>query len=241
MKIFWRTFFKKRTPDQDHFPFGMRFYDGPMGSGKSLSMTFDAIQLKKEFPDMKLISNLIIKDFPNQKNFETVDELITLLEESQYNKHTLVIIDEALTYFAENGGIDPALMNKITQSRACRRLIFVCSQKFKRLNNRLRDFSLETVICRSVLGIFQYNVIRDDTTLHWDKQEMDFVGERKGSVLFKRNDSIFNRYDTFAGVHLNKDISTTSLLAAESPPPPNSEWVKMLDNALKERKRFNGK
>ena len=132
-----------------------------MGSGKSLSMTWDALQLQKKFPDMKVISNLKIKSIKNIKYFESVDELILLLEESQYNKHTLVIIDEALTYFAENGGIDPALMNKITQSRSCRRFIFVCSQKFKRLNNRLRDFSLETVMCNNFLG-FQINVVRDD-------------------------------------------------------------------------------
>ena len=236
MKIYWRTFNKHRSKDEDKFPFGMRFYDGPMGSGKSLSMTWDALQLKKQFPDMKLISNLIIKDFPDQKNFDTIDELILLLEESQYNKHTLVIIDEALTYFAENGGIDPALMNKITQSRACRRLIFVCSQKFKRLNNRLRDFSLETVICRSFLGIFQINVIRDDTTLHWDKDEMDFVGERKDTVIFKRHDALYDRYDTFASIHLNKDLSTTSLLASESPPTPTGEWGKMLDDLIKKRR-----
>lgn len=236
MKIYWRTFKKHRSKDEDKFPFGMRFYDGTMGSGKSLSMTWDAIQLKERFPDMKLISNLIIKDFPDQKNFDTIDELILLLEESQYNKHTLVIIDEALTYFAENGGIDPALMNKITQSRACRRLIFVCSQKFKRLNNRLRDFSLETVICRSLFGIFQINTVRDDTTLHWDKDEMDFVGQRKDTIIFKRHDSLYERYDTFASVHLSKGLSTTSLLAAESPPPPSSEWGKMLDSIIKERK-----
>lgn len=236
MKIYWRTFNKHRSKDEDKFPFGMRFYDGPMGSGKSLSMTWDAIQLKEQYPDMKLISNLIIKDFPDQKNFDTIDELILLLEESQYNKHTLVIIDEALTYFAENGGIDPALMNKITQSRACRRLIFVCSQKFKRLNNRLRDFSLETVICRSFLGIFQINIIRDDTTLHWDKDEMDFVGERKNTVIFKRHDALYDRYDTFASIHLNKDLSTTSLLASESPPTPAGEWGKMLDDLIKKRR-----
>ena len=92
----------------------LRFSYGTMGSGKSLSMTFDAIKLKEKFPDMKLISNLKINGIEEQKNYETVEELLSLLEESQYNKHTLVIIDEALTYFAENGGIDPALMNKIS-------------------------------------------------------------------------------------------------------------------------------
>lgn len=211
MKIYFNTFFKHRTRDDDDFPFGMRFYDGVMGSGKSLSMTFDAMKLKEKFPDMKLISNLKIRGFGDQKNYETVEDLLFLLEESQYNKHTLVIIDEALTYFAENGGIDPALMNKITQSRSCRRFIFVASQKFKRLNNRLRDFSLETVMCRNFLS-FQINIVRDDTSLHWDKEEMDFVGRRKDIIIFKRHDDLYKLYDTYAGVKLDPSLRVGSLL-----------------------------
>ena len=136
MKVYWKTFNKKHTPDPDQFPFGIRFYDAVQGGGKTLSMVFDAIELKKQYPDMKTITNVIIKDFEDMETFETVEELVVLLEKSQENKHTLVIIDEALTYFAENGGIDPALMNKITQNRKCRRFVMLATQKFKRINNR---------------------------------------------------------------------------------------------------------
>ena len=129
MRVYLRTFFKKHTKDPDQFPFGIRFYDAVQGGGKTLSMVFDAIELKKQYPDMKTISNVVINNFNDLEIFDTVDELIVLLERSQKNKHTLVIIDEALTYFAENGGIDPALMNKITQNRKCRRFIMLATQK----------------------------------------------------------------------------------------------------------------
>ena len=178
MKIDWRSFKYKFKRDPDLFPFGMRFYDSAQGGGKSLSMVHDALELKRQFPDMITISNIKIKCLGGQWNFDSVDELIDLLEKTQENKHTLVIIDEALTYFAENGGIDPALMNKITQNRKCRRFMFLATQKFKRINNRLRDFSNETVICRH-FGFIQFNIVRDDSSLHWDKDEMDFVGNKK--------------------------------------------------------------
>lgn len=218
MRIYWRTFFKKHTKDPDEFPFGIRFYDAVQGGGKTLSMVFDAIQLKKQFPDMKTISNVDIKNFNDLEIFDTVDELIVLLESSQKNKHTLVIIDEALTYFAENGGIDPALMNKITQNRKCRRFIMLATQKFKRVNNRLRDFSLETVKCGHLLN-FQINSVRDDTSLHWDKEEMDFVGARKYIYIFKRNNELYERFDTFSSIKIDKNIkvgsSLTPLVAGE--------------------------
>lgn len=218
MKIYWRSFKEKFTRDKDHFPFGMRFYSAPQGGGKTLTMVFDALQLKRQYPDMITISNVIIKGLKNQRNFDTVEELISLLELSQNLKHTLVIIDEALTYFAENGGIDPALMNKITQNRKCRRFMMIATQKFTRVNNRLRDFSLETVICKS-FWFLQINVVRDDTTLVWDKNEMDFIGKKKYTYIFKRNNKLFSCFDTFASVKLNRSISTASLFTPTPAPP----------------------
>lgn len=225
MKLYWRTFFKPHHPDRDKYPFGIRFYDAPQGGGKSLSMVFDALQLKKEYPDLHLISNLKIKDWQDALYFETPDQLIPLLEQSDNWQHTLVIIDEALTYFAENGGIDPALMSSITQNRKVRRLIFVATQKFKRTNNRLRDFSLQTVKCNHFFS-FQINSVRDDTTVKWDKNEMDFVGNKLYTYIFKRNDDLYNSYDTFAKIKINKDIKTGNLLSAAVPPPPQQEQVK---------------
>ena len=235
MKLYWKTFFKKHTKDPDDFPFGIRFYDAAQGGGKTLSMVFDAIELKKLYPDMKLITNVIINDFEDMEVFDTVEELIVLLERSQNNKHTLVIIDEALTYFAENGGIDPALMNKITQNRKCRRFIMLATQKFKRINNRLRDFSLETVKCCHILN-FQINIVRDDTTLHWDKDEMDFIGNRKYIYIFKRNNELYSRFDTFASIHLDTSTRTSSLTPASLPTPVEAKTAIIFDDLVASRK-----
>lgn len=222
MRIYWGTFFKKHHPDKDKFPFGITFYDAPQGGGKTLSMVFDALELQKDYPDLFLISNVKINDWgENCAYFDTPDELISLLDNTPVSitkkkispteqsevqarvQNRLVIIDEALTYFAENGGIDPALMNQITQNRKQKTLMFIATQKFKRTNNRLRDFSLRTVKCRHFLS-FQYNVVRDDSTTHWDKDELDFVGNKLYSYIFKRNDDLYNRYDTFAITKLSK-------------------------------------
>lgn len=216
MRIYWGTLFKKHTPDKDKFPFGITFYDAPQGGGKTLSMVFDALQLKKEYPDLHLISNVEIKGWKDALYFQTPDELVKLLELSDNWTHTLIIIDEALTYFAENGGIDPGLMSGITQNRKVRRLMFIATQKFKRTNNRLRDFSLRTVKCRSFLS-FQYNVVRDDSTTRWDKQEMDFIGEKLYSYIFKRNNELYSSYDTFAKIKINTNLRTDYLTPARAP------------------------
>lgn len=228
MKIYWSTLFKKHTPDRDKFPYGITFYDAPQGGGKTLSMVFDALELVKQFPDLKLISNVIIKDFPNDPlYFNCPFELVTLLNNQSENAHTLVIIDEALTYFAENGGIDPGLMSEITQNRKQRRLMFIATQKFKRTNNRLRDFSLRTVKCRSFLS-FQYNVVRDDSTTRWDKEEMDFLGKKLYSYVFKRNNDLYSRYDTYAKTNINTTQRTTNLFSPARAPAQAQDQEKII-------------
>lgn len=227
----FHKFFQETSPV--NFPFGMRFYDGVMGSGKSLTMVKDALDICKKFDDVLLVSNIEFKVETGAQKviyFNTIPELLQALEETQNHKHSWVIIDEALTYFAENGGIDPALMNKITQSRSCRRFICLGSQEFKRINNRLRDFSMETVVCRH-FGRFQINARRDDTKLHWDKNEMDFVGPVIEYIIFKRNKELFDSYDTFAGVKINTKTRPSALLAGASPPP--QAWAEMLGNIKK--------
>lgn len=216
MKIYWGTLFKKHTPDKDNFPFGITFYDAPQGGGKTLSMVFDALQLKKEYPDLHLISNVKINGWKDALYFQTPQELVKLLELSDTWQHTLIIIDEALTYFAENGGIDPGLMSGITQNRKVRRLMFIATQKFKRTNNRLRDFSLRTVKCNNIFS-FQYNIVRDDSTTHWDKEEMDFVGNKLYSYIFKRNNDLYSAYDTFAKIKINTNLNTQYLTPARAP------------------------
>ena len=52
MKIDWRSFTKKFIKDPDPFPFGMVFYDGVMGSGKSLTMVHDALEICKKYDDV---------------------------------------------------------------------------------------------------------------------------------------------------------------------------------------------
>ena len=223
MKIDWRSFRYRFIKDKDTFPFSIRFYDAPQGGGKTLSMVHDVLELKKAFPDTQIFSNVKIL-CSDVHLYSSIDDLIEVFKITGQIKHSIILIDEALSYFAENGGIDPAIMSEVTQSRKCRRFIMISTQKFSRVNNRLRDFSLETVKCRNILGCIQYNIVRSDEKLRWDKEEMDFVGDKKYSYIFKRNKKLFNSYDTYQKINISKDIKANYLFA-ERPPAPQTEQV----------------
>lgn len=225
MKIYWRTLFRKRDKQKDKFPFGVRFYEAYMGDGKSLSSVWDAFQLAYEFPDMLLFSNLKIKDFPTKQiNFSTKEQLYDFLikidnDEINY-KHILILIDEALPYFSENQGLSVGTITALTNLRKNRVCMFLNTQKFTRVNNRIRDFSKETVKCDTLFGIFQYNKVRDDRHLVWSKDEMDYIGGKKYSYLFKRHNRLYNSYDTLAKIKTSKTKDEPLLIAAAAPPPP---------------------
>lgn len=225
MKVFWRTFLRKRDKDNDKFPFGVRFYEAYMGEGKSLSSVFDAFQLAYAFPDMLLFSNLRIKDFPSdQINFSTKEELYNFLMEIDADKvnykHILILIDEALPYFSENQGLSVGTISALTNLRKNKVCIFLNTQKFTRVNNRIRDFSKETVKCSTLFGIFQYNQVRDDKKLVWSKDEMDYIGAKKYSYIFKRHNRLYNSYDTLAKIKTSTTKDEPLLSGAAAPPPP---------------------
>lgn len=221
MRIDFPTFAKRYTPDKDKFPFGMRLYLGEQGCGKTLSMIYDMKKIYNSFDDVSIVSNVKL-NLPHDITYQYFTDVIGLIQsldfvEKQSLKHVVVIIDEGLTYFAENGGIDPALMSKITQNRKNRRFMMISTQKFERLNNRLRDFSLESVDCRHI-GNIQYNVVRDDRKLAWDKTLMCYTAPKKYSYVFKRNNELFRLYDTFQVINLDTKTKTGSLLGDKAPP-----------------------
>lgn len=225
MKIYWRTLFRKRDKDKDKFPFGVRFYEAYMGEGKSLSSVFDAFQLAYQFPDMLLFSNLKIKDFPAaQINFSTKEQLYQFLididEDKIEYKHILVLIDEALPYFSENQGLSVGTISALTNLRKNRVCMFLNTQKFTRVNNRIRDFSKETVKCSTIFGILQYNQVREDKHLVWSKEDMDYIGKKKYSYIFKRHNRLYNSYDTLAKIKTSTTKDDPLLTAAAVPPPP---------------------
>lgn len=229
MKIYWRTLFRKRDKEKDKFPFGVRFYEAYMGEGKSLSSVFDAFQLAYAYPDMLLFSNLKIKDFPAaQINFSSKEDLYNFLMQIDNDeikfKHILILIDEALPYFSENQGLSVGTISALTNLRKNKVCMFLNTQKFTRVNNRIRDFSKETVKCSTIFGFLQYNQVRDDKKLVWSKDEMDYIGHKKYSYIFKRHNRLYNSYDTLAKIKTSQ-TKDDNLIAAAAPPPPQQQVV----------------
>lgn len=233
MKVYKDTFFKPVHNDNDKFPFAVRLYVAFMGGGKTLSMVADTYEILKEFKDVYVISNVKLNFIENYMYYESVEDLLYYLQLVSDKKHVLVLMDEGLSYFAENGGINPSLLPSLTHSRKNRVLFMISVQFYNRLNNRMRDFADESVHC-SHIGNYQINRVRDEHKTVYDKSTFQFIGPRKDTIIFKRNDILYNSYDTLQKIDITK--KTDYLFTAESPPVPVVIQSKVLDNI--KRRRF---
>lgn len=208
MKIYFKTF-KDRwfRPPKNQFPTGSRVYKGFQGSGKTLSLVFDALQLQKEFPRCLVYSNVHIKGLNNFHYIDTDEDLAEALTVGNGADGVLVILDEAHLYFGKKSGIPLDVLTAISQQRKDRRSIWFTSQIWEELDISLRKQVKEIVNCRCYFGKFQFNTFSDGETLSWDKMSSQYVAKTKGSVIFKHSQTLYNSYDTYQKIISNKDYA----------------------------------
>lgn len=204
MIIDWRSFKKKYIkPKKNTFPTGSMVFKGFQGSGKTLSAVHYLFQLKQEFPDCFIYSNVLIKgleDFELIRDDKELDEALTT---SNGDKGIVIFLDEAHLFFNKKDGISLDVLAAISQQRKDRRRLIFTSQIWEELDVSLRKQVKEVVNCRCVLGRFQFNTISDGETISYDKLKGTWTARKLHSELFKHNQELYNSYDTYQKIIRN--------------------------------------
>lgn len=206
MKIDFTTLPKKWTrPPKHQFPTGTRAYKGFQGHGKTLTMVHDAIAIHDAFENCMVFSNVMINGLDRYKYFDDEDGLKEAISYRNGRAGVLVLIDEAHLYFNKKGGIPLDMLTAISQQRKDRRKILISSQIWEDLDISLRKQVKEVVNCRCIFRKLQINTVHDGEDLHWDKQEGCYAARKLYTYIFKHNDELYNRYDTYQKIITNKD------------------------------------
>lgn len=204
MKIDIESFKKKCTKnDKGLFPTGTRVYKGYQGRGKTLSMVHDMLEIKKAFPKCKIYSNLKIKNF-DYTFFSDNKGLKKALEAQNGENGILLVVDEAQLYFNKKDGISIDVFTCICQQRKDRRKIMFTTQIWEDLDVSLRKQVKEVVKCHNI-GKMQINTIFDGESLRWEKKEGDWVANKKYTLVYKRNDELYEKYDTYQKIVTNEN------------------------------------
>lgn len=203
LTIDYASFKKKKSKEPKHqFPTGTRAYKGYQGRGKSLSMVKYVYDLKQEYPECIIFSNIKmngIKDFHYTK---TDLEVINGLKFNNGDKGVINIIDECHLFCNKKTGISLDWLTQISQQRKERRKIIISSQIWEDLDVSLRKQVPEIVNCRNI-GFIQINKISNGETLRYNKTSGRYEADTIGYEIYKRNDEYFARYDTFQKIETN--------------------------------------
>ena len=129
------TDFKSRTPD-DFQETGIIIYEGPQGSGKTISMCYDALMIKNRYPKSILIDNLGLKN--HDLSFNHPSQLCEL-NNGKFGICTL--IDECGILFNNRDYKhfqDTGMLQIIFENRKVRRCLMGTTQKFMLIDKNLR-------------------------------------------------------------------------------------------------------
>ncbi len=96
---------------KDYFyPDGLTLFVGPQGSGKTLSAVNYVYRLMKKYPKAKLITNLLLADYPiitfEEWKHENID-LVNKIKEENIMKSTVAIEGILLNLYKENNRVFP--------------------------------------------------------------------------------------------------------------------------------------
>ena len=190
-------FLRKNKKNDEIFPFyGMHFYVGRQGSGKTYSMTHELEKIRKKYPKCKIYTNYGYK----YQNFP-IYNISMLTDEKYYNGCDGVVfaIDEIQNLYQSSNinNVPPEILGVVTQLRKQKVYIICTSQVFTRVSKPLREQAFYITECKTLFHSLtvckKYNA--DEYLLDLDRVEKQATPIERYSIV--HNDELRNLYDTY--------------------------------------------
>lgn len=190
-------FFRNNKKNDEIFPFyGIHFYCGRQGSGKTYSMTHELEQIRKKYPKCKIYTNYGYK-YQNLPIYN-----ISMLKDDKYyngSDGVVFAIDEIQNLFQASNvnNVPPDILGVVTQLRKQKVYIICTSQVFTRVSKPLREQAFYITECKTLFHSLtvckKYNA--DEYLLDIDRVEKKSLPIKKYSIV--HNDELRNLYDTY--------------------------------------------
>ncbi len=152
---------------------GLHLYVGKFGAGKTCSMVRKAYSLCRQYPQLTIVTNLKLNNFPKTTNVLPLNSPQDILNAPA---DTLVLIDEIGTIFnsrdfaSSKESVPKILFQHLCQCRKRKMMILATTQRWNFLDKQLRDITA-TVNVSSVF--FSHPFSRMATVLKYDAFEYD--------------------------------------------------------------------
>lgn len=188
-----------RADHPDYFdPSGLLIFCGSQGSGKTLSAVQYVKKLCFQYKKAILVSNVEISGLPEWTQVVEYDGINSLTDINNGYYGVIYLIDEIHLEFnsLESKNIPIEVMTEISQQRKQRKHIVGTTQIYARLAKPLREQIKWCVLCRNILGFFQFNTLIDgDQTIEKDGH---LITETAKKIFWFHRPVMYTCYDTFA-------------------------------------------
>lgn len=152
---------------------GLHLYVGQFGAGKTCSMVHDAYQKAKHYPQLTIVTNLKLQNFPKHTRILPLTSPKDILNAPE---DTLVLIDEIGTIFnsrdfaSSKESVPKILFQHLCQQRKRHMMIYATTQRWNFLDKQLRDITTTVRVTRSH---FSHPWTRICTVYRYDAQDYD--------------------------------------------------------------------
>lgn len=134
------------------YGWGIHLYTGRFGAGKTSLMTIKAYNLAVKYPQLHILSNLNLTNFPEHT---AIIPLKTAKDILNAPENTLVLIDEIGTLFnsrdfaSGKDSVPKPVFQHLCQCRKRHMQIFATVQRFNLLDKQIRDITATVTDCSS--------------------------------------------------------------------------------------------
>lgn len=137
---------------KEFFGWGIHLFTGKFGQGKTSLMTIKAYQLCKKYPQLHVVTNINLNNFPCHTKIlplETAEDILNAPNNS------LILIDEIGTLFNSRdfstgkNSVPKPVFQHLCQCRKKHLQILATVQRFNLLDKQIRDISATVTECRA--------------------------------------------------------------------------------------------
>lgn len=193
----WR--FLRDNPEY-FYPAGIWVFCGPQGSGKTLSAVQTLQRMVKDYPAVRVISNVDV-DLPGWPGkVEPFVDYSQLSTETNGIRGIIFFLDEVhvLWNSLESKNIPISEMACFCQMRKDRRVIIGTSQVYSRIAKPIREQLQYVITCRNYFNILQHNTIIDPANAL--EKDGTITGDVLGNRWWIHRAALYKAYDTLAKI-----------------------------------------
>ncbi|MCR5728868.1 MAG: AAA family ATPase [Ruminococcus sp.] len=137
------------------YGWGIHLFTGRFGAGKTSLMVIKAYELCKKYPQLTVITNLKLTNFPEYTHILPLNTAYDILNAP---KNSLILIDEIGTIFNSRDfssgkrAVPKPVFQHLSQCRHRKIMILGTVQRFNLLDKQIRDISATVTECHSRLA-----------------------------------------------------------------------------------------